>query len=60
MELFIVGFGLLAFFGLDFMSFEVMIFSLELGNFVSEEIDLCLGRLNLHLEIFLSVLKSKI
>jgi hypothetical protein len=55
---FIVGLGLLAFLGLDFVSFEVLIFSLELGNFVSELGDLCLGRLKVLLEFFLSALKS--
>ena len=57
---FIVGLGLQAFLGLDFVSFEVLIFSLELGNFVSELGDMCLGRLNLLLEILFTVLKSKI
>ena len=57
---FIVGLGLLAFLGLDFLSFEVIIFSLELGNLVSELADLCLCRLKVLLEIFLSALKSKI
>ena len=50
---FIVGLGLQAFLGLDFVSFEVLIFSLELGNFVSELGDLLL-------EILFTDLKSKI
>jgi len=57
---FIVCLSLQAFLGLDFVSFEVLIFSLELGNFVSELGDMCLGRLNLLLEILFTVLKSKI
>jgi len=57
---FIVGLGLLAFLGLEFVSFEVLIFSLELGNFVFELGDLCLCTLKVLLEIFLSALKSKI
>ena len=56
----IVGLGLIAFLGLDIVSFEVLIFSLELDNFVSELGDLCLGRLNLTLESLFAGLKSKI
>ena len=57
---FIVGLGLLAFLGLDFVSFEFMIFSLELANLISELSDLFFGTLKVLLEIFLSALKSKI
>ena len=57
---FIVSLSLQPFLVLDFVSFEVLIFSLELGNFVSELGDMCLGRLNLLLEILFTVLKSKI